>query len=111
MRRDVGAVAAATAEHSIRRHRDSTVARRRVMNAAVAQHDEYRTEPHAWQTQRWARAARRVGRHWVISRHVKEFCRPLTVEYRASPQRLPGPARGERVAVLAADGRKLSRRS
>jgi len=39
----------------------------------------YRTEPHAWQTQLWARTARRVGRHWVMTRHVREIAKPMTV--------------------------------
>jgi 1-acyl-sn-glycerol-3-phosphate acyltransferase len=40
----------------------------------------YRTEPHRWQTSPWARAARRAGRHWVIDRHVRRYCRPFSVE-------------------------------
>jgi 1-acyl-sn-glycerol-3-phosphate acyltransferase len=40
----------------------------------------YRTEPHRWQTQPWARALRRGGRYWVHTRHVKRFCDPLVVE-------------------------------
>lgn len=40
----------------------------------------YRTEPHAWQTQPWARAVRRAGRHWVMLRHVNHFCQPFTIE-------------------------------
>ncbi|MEX0786332.1 MAG: GYD domain-containing protein [Dehalococcoidia bacterium] len=40
----------------------------------------YRTEPHAWQTQAWARALRRAGRHWVMLRHVARVCRPFTIE-------------------------------
>jgi 1-acyl-sn-glycerol-3-phosphate acyltransferase len=40
----------------------------------------YRTEPHRWQTALWARAVRRAGRYWVTTRHVKRYCKPLTVE-------------------------------
>jgi 1-acyl-sn-glycerol-3-phosphate acyltransferase len=36
--------------------------------------------PHTWQTQLWARIVRRIGRPWVMTRHVKHFCRPLTIE-------------------------------
>ena len=39
-----------------------------------------RTEPHRWQTQLWARVARRTGRPWVMMRHMKRLCRPFTVE-------------------------------
>ena len=52
---------------------------------------EYRTRPHAWQTSVWARAVRRLGRHWVINRHVTRYCRPLTVA-RAPSRKLRGPA-------------------
>lgn len=40
----------------------------------------YRTEPHRWQTSFWARAVRRAGRYWVMTRHVKRYCRPFAVE-------------------------------
>jgi 1-acyl-sn-glycerol-3-phosphate acyltransferase/uncharacterized protein with GYD domain len=42
--------------------------------------ESYRKEPHRWQTQLWARAARRVGRPWVMTRHLKRLCQPFTVE-------------------------------
>jgi 1-acyl-sn-glycerol-3-phosphate acyltransferase len=60
-------------------------------SAPVDQH-LYRTEPHVWQTRLWARVARRIGRHWVISRHVKRQCRPFTVEGRDAIAGVPGPA-------------------
>ncbi|HLB24268.1 MAG TPA: GYD domain-containing protein [Dehalococcoidia bacterium] len=44
--------------------------------------EPYRTEPHQWQTSFWARAARRIGRHWVTDRHVSKYCKPLTIEGR-----------------------------
>lgn len=52
----------------------------------------YRTDPHAWQTQPWARALRRAGRYWVMDRHVGRYCRPLTVERSPELGRLRGPA-------------------
>ena len=52
----------------------------------------YRTEPHAWQTQPWARALRYVGRHWVIYRHVHEYCRPLTATGIENVADVRGPA-------------------
>lgn len=42
--------------------------------------EPYRTEPHRWQTQLWARAARRAGRHWVMTRHMRRLCQPMVVE-------------------------------
>jgi len=56
------------------------------------QQDLYRTRPDAWQTQVWARLVRRAGRHWVISRHVNQHCRPLTVEGRERLAGVKGPA-------------------
>lgn len=47
--------------------------------------------PHAWQTQLWARTARRAGRHWVMSRHIDRFLQPLTVDGRQHLARLRGP--------------------
>ena len=48
--------------------------------------------PHAWQTQLWARAVRRAGRHWVMSRHVEHYCSPLVVEGGEHFRDLRGPA-------------------
>lgn len=59
---------------------------------ASMQHDLYSTQPHAWQTQLWARLVRRIGRHWVISRHVKRHCQPFTVEGRDAINGVKGPA-------------------
>ncbi len=42
--------------------------------------EPYRKEPHRWQTQLWARAVRRAGRPWVMTRHLKRLCQPLIVE-------------------------------
>ena len=46
--------------------------------SALLQIKSYRTEPHAWQTQLWARAARKIGRYWVMTRHVNEIAKPMT---------------------------------
>ena len=51
----------------------------------------YRTRPDAWQTSWWARAMRRLGRRWVIERHVRRYCRPLQVT-RARASAVRGPA-------------------
>jgi len=58
----------------------------------LLQQKSYRTEPHEWQTQLWAQALRRAGRHWVVSRHVQQFCRPLTVTGREHVAGMKGPA-------------------
>ena len=52
----------------------------------------YRTEPHRWQTQLWARAVRRVARPRVMLRHVRTFCDPLTIEGSEEAMRFRGPA-------------------
>jgi 1-acyl-sn-glycerol-3-phosphate acyltransferase len=44
--------------------------------------------PHTWQTQIWARIVRRIGRPWVMTRHVRRFCRPLTIEGKEHLERL-----------------------
>jgi 1-acyl-sn-glycerol-3-phosphate acyltransferase len=62
------------------------------MASLLTPRDEYRTEPDTWQTQWWARAARRIGRHWVIDRHVKRFCRPLTIDRDDTVRTIKGPA-------------------
>lgn len=52
----------------------------------------YRTEPHTWQTQPWARALRYLGRYWVLYRHVHSYCRPLTAEGIENLADVRGPA-------------------
>ncbi len=52
----------------------------------------YRTEPHTWQTALWARVARRAGRYWVTTRHVKRYCHPLTIEGREHLKKFKGGA-------------------
>lgn len=52
----------------------------------------YRTEPHRWQTQMWARAFRRVGRYFVISRYVRQYCRPFDIEGRENLKDFRGAA-------------------
>ena len=53
---------------------------------------DYRTTPDAWQTRLWARVIRRLGRRWVISRHVRNYCRPLTITGVAGAEDTHGPA-------------------
>ena len=47
-------------------------------------------EPHRWALRFWARAFRRFGRWLFITRHVKRFCRPLSLEGVENFERLPG---------------------
>lgn len=47
--------------------------------------------PHTWQTDAWARAVRRVGRRWVMSRYVDRYCSPLVVEGREHLRAVRGP--------------------
>ena len=53
---------------------------------------EFRSEPHRWQTSFAARVVRRVGRRWVISRHVRTYCRPLTIKGSEHLTATHGPA-------------------
>jgi 1-acyl-sn-glycerol-3-phosphate acyltransferase len=54
--------------------------------------EPYRTEPHRWQTNAWARIARRAGRPFVVDRYVKRYCRPFTVEGREKLRNFRGGA-------------------
>ena len=60
--------------------------------APARDQESYRVEPHSWQTTLWARVVRRIGRHWVISRHVQRYCRPFRVEGRDRLRGVRGPA-------------------
>ncbi len=39
-------------------------------------------KPYRWALSAWARAYRRIARPWTVTRHVRRFCQPLTVEGR-----------------------------
>ena len=47
-------------------------------------------EPHRWALRFWSRAFRRFGRWLFITRHVKRFCRPLSLEGLENFERLEG---------------------
>jgi 1-acyl-sn-glycerol-3-phosphate acyltransferase len=53
---------------------------------------DFRTEPHRWQTSMPARLIRRIGRRWVITRHVEAFCRPMAVAGAEHFASVRGPA-------------------
>jgi 1-acyl-sn-glycerol-3-phosphate acyltransferase len=54
--------------------------------------EPYRTEPHRWQTQLWARTLRHYGRYWVMTRHLKRLLSPFTVEGLDRLEGVRGPA-------------------
>ncbi len=37
-------------------------------------------EPHRWALSWWARAYRRLAQRWIVTSHVRKFCRPFTLE-------------------------------
>ena len=53
---------------------------------------DFRSEPHRWQTSIPARIIRRIGRRWVIARHVQAYCRPLAMSGGEELALLRGPA-------------------
>jgi len=64
------------------------------MAVLVAHQNEvqFRSEPHRWQTSLSARIVRRIGRRWVIARHVQAYCRPLAISGGEQLAALRGPA-------------------
>jgi len=51
-------------------------------SAAAEEHPQQEVKPHRWALAWWARLFRRVARPFVVTRHVRRFCSPLTVEGR-----------------------------
>jgi 1-acyl-sn-glycerol-3-phosphate acyltransferase len=49
-------------------------------------------EPHRWALSAWARAFRGLGRWLFVIRHVRRFCRPLTLEGMENFDRLRTPS-------------------
>jgi 1-acyl-sn-glycerol-3-phosphate acyltransferase len=49
-------------------------------------------KPHRWALAPWARAYRRIARPLTVTRHVRRFCQPLTVEGGENLFRLQNPA-------------------
>ena len=52
----------------------------------------YRTEPHAWQTNLWARIVRRAGRYWITDKHVQAYCQPFDISGRENLKGFKGAA-------------------
>jgi 1-acyl-sn-glycerol-3-phosphate acyltransferase len=47
--------------------------------------------PYPWQISPWARIVRRLMRHYTMTRWVRRYCRPFTVEGREHLARVKGP--------------------
>jgi 1-acyl-sn-glycerol-3-phosphate acyltransferase len=63
-----------------------TTAERRV------QTDLVEAKPHRWALSFWARTYRRLLRRWDVDKHVRAFCRPMTVEGQENATRIDNPA-------------------
>ncbi len=53
--------------------------------------DTMAAEPHRWALSLWARGYRRLARPWVVTRHVRRFCRPFDVDGAEHIERFSGP--------------------
>lgn len=49
-------------------------------------------KPYGWALSSWARLYRRVARPWVVTRHVRRFCQPFSVDGREHLEGVAGPA-------------------
>ncbi|HEV8574873.1 MAG TPA: lysophospholipid acyltransferase family protein [Dehalococcoidia bacterium] len=49
-------------------------------------------KPHRWALASWARAYRRIARPWTVTRHVRRFCQPFSIEGQENLDRLQNPA-------------------
>src|SRR2546425_5821446 len=58
-----------------------------------SQHDRALVEvdPHRWALNLWARAFRRLARRWTVHSHVRQFCRPFTLEGEENLAGIDGP--------------------
>ena len=50
-----------------------------------------KAEPHRWALSWWARLYRRLGKRWLVTNHVRNFCQPLTIEGEANLHGISGP--------------------
>lgn len=48
-------------------------------------------EPHRWALSWWARLYRRAARRWNVTRHVRQFCQPLTLKGTENLQGIDNP--------------------
>ena len=49
-------------------------------------------KPYGWALSSWARLYRRVARPWVVTKHVRRFCQPFSVDGREHLEAFEGPA-------------------
>ena len=49
-------------------------------------------KPYGWALSSWARLYRRLARPWVVTRHVRRFCQPFSVDGREHLDGVTGPA-------------------
>jgi 1-acyl-sn-glycerol-3-phosphate acyltransferase len=47
--------------------------------------------PHKWALSWWARLYRRIARRWDVDKHVRAYCRPLTIEGHENLDGVKGP--------------------
>jgi long-chain acyl-CoA synthetase len=62
-----------------------------VSTERAAQTELVVVKPHKWALSWWARLYRRTAKRWDIDKHVKAFCRPLTVEGTENLDGVKGP--------------------
>ncbi len=48
-------------------------------------------QPHRWALSLWARTYRRLARRWVVTRHVRRYCRPFALDGAEHIERFPAP--------------------
>jgi 1-acyl-sn-glycerol-3-phosphate acyltransferase len=53
--------------------------------------DLVEVQPHRWALSWWARAYRRFLRRWDVEKHVRAYCRPMTIEGQENLAGLEGP--------------------
>ncbi len=53
--------------------------------------DLVEVQPHRWALSWWARAYRRLLRRWDVDKHVKAYCRPMTIEGTENLAAVDGP--------------------
>jgi len=83
------------------------------------QSDLAEAKPHRWALSFWARAYRRLARVWDVDKHVRRFCRPMTIEGRENLTELDNPliiianhsSHFDTVIVLSALPSKIWRRT
>ena len=53
--------------------------------------DLVEVQPHRWALSWWARAYRNLLRRWDVEKHVRAYCRPMTIEGQENLAELEGP--------------------